>query len=427
MSISNLPDPASGIRIGFVNRFDARNVHSWSGTLYFMARALERHVGEVVYLGPDDSALTRQLCGNIHRINRWVGRFSNTILLSEHNRLISRRMARVFEARLSQERCDVLFAPAASVELARLNTSLPIVYASDTTWADIIDYYPEYSRLSAFSRREGERVEAAAITRADASVYPSAWAARSAIEHYRAPEQHVSFIPFGANLATIPDREAALDHPIGRPLKLLLMGVSWERKGGPIAFECLQNLLASGVDAELTVCGCTPPPEISHPRLRVIPFLNKSDPLQSREITRLFLEANFLLLPTRAEALGIVICEASAHGLPVLVSDTGGTRGALSEGANGYLLPLSATGKHYADRIRTLINAPGAYRDQVVRSRDEYERVLNWDAWGLAMRDVIGRTINRAPRSHTRWKMPRQRFRIRDREVSTSQLNDRRN
>ncbi len=395
MSASNPLDPARKLRIGFVNRFDARNVRSWSGTLYFMAQALEQHVGEVIYLGPDDSTLTRQLSGNIHRINRWVARFSDTILLTEHNRLMARRMASVFASRLSQNRCDVLFAPAASVDIARLNTALPIVYASDTTWADIIDYYPEYSRLSAFSRREGERVEAAAISRADASVYPSPWAARSAINHYRAPEQRVSFIPFGANIATVPLRETALDHAIGKPLKLLLMGVSWERKGGPIAYECLLSLIESGVDAELTVCGCTPPAAFSHPKLRVIPFLSKSDPVQSLEVTRLFLESNFMLLPTRAEALGIVICEASAHGLPSLVTDTGGTAGALRDGANGFLLPLSATGKDYADQIRALISNPKGYRDLVASSRDEYERVLNWDAWGRSMREVIHGAVAR--------------------------------
>jgi glycosyltransferase involved in cell wall biosynthesis len=396
MSAPNPVDLSGRIRIGFVNRFDARNVRSWSGTLYFMAQALEQHVGQVIYLGPDESALTRQLSGNIHRINRWVSRFSSTVLLTEHNRLMANRMASVFESRLTRQRCDILFAPAGAVNIARINTRLPIVYASDTTWADIIDYYPEYSRLSGFSRREGERVEAAAISRADASVYPSPWAARSAIEHYRASEKQVFLVPFGANLASAPSRGLALEHPMGRPVKLLLMGVNWERKGGPIAFECLQDLIRSGIDAELTVCGCTPPPAFAHPKLRVIPFLNKSDPAQSQEVTRLFLESNFMLLPTRAEALGIVICEASAHGLPALVTDTGGTRGALNDGVNGVLLALSATGKDYADRVRALLSRPEAYRKLVVSSRDEYDRVLNWDAWGRSMRDVIRGTLNRS-------------------------------
>jgi hypothetical protein len=47
------------MRIGFVNRFDAGNIRSWSGILYFMAKSLEEHVGEVIYPGPDKSFMTR--------------------------------------------------------------------------------------------------------------------------------------------------------------------------------------------------------------------------------------------------------------------------------------------------------------------------------------------------------------------------------
>jgi glycosyltransferase involved in cell wall biosynthesis len=377
------------VRIGFINRFDARNVRSWSGTLYFMAQSLSRHVGEVIYLGPDQTMLTRQLSGNIHRINRWAARVSQKILLTDANRILSHRMAQVFESRIRAQQCDVLFAPAASVEIARLRTQVPIVYCSDTTWFDIIDYYPEYSKLTQISRREGELIEAAAITKADASVYPSEWAARSAREHYRAAPEKVFFIPFGANLARVPPREAALHHPLLSPLRLLLIGVSWERKGVPIAVECLNSLLEMGINAELTVCGCVPPPGFTHTKVSVIPFLDKNDPKQSEEVTRLFLESNFLLLPTRAEALGIVTCEASAHGLPALVSDTGGTRGALRNGVNGYLLPLEARGKEYADRIVSIVGSTERYRQLVESSRDEYERVLNWDAWGQALRTVV--------------------------------------
>jgi surfactin synthase thioesterase subunit len=37
------------------------------------------------------------------------------------------------------------------------------------------------------------------------------------------------------------------------------MGVSWERKGGAIAFETLLELEKMGIQAELIVSGCTFP------------------------------------------------------------------------------------------------------------------------------------------------------------------------
>jgi len=272
---------------------------------------------------------------------------------------------------------------------------LPIVYSSDTTWADVIDYYPEFSSLSALSKLEGEKIEAAAIRRADAIAYPSEWAASSAREHYKADPAKIHRLAFGANLDVVPTRDQALQHPLTSSIRLLMVGVDWERKGGAIALECLQSLLASGIDAFLTVVGCTPPASAEHPRMHVIPFLNKNDSEDRAKISRLFLDAHFLLLPTRAEAMGIVTCEASAHGLPALVTDTGGTRGALNPGVNGFLLPLNARGADYAEKIISVIASPARYADLVLSSRDEFERSLNWDAWGRAMLSLMERVLNR--------------------------------
>jgi glycosyltransferase involved in cell wall biosynthesis len=129
--------------------------------------------------------------------------------------------------------------------------------------------------------------------------------------------------------------------------------------------------------------------------MHVIPFLNKNDSEDRAKISRLFLDAHFLLLPTRAEAMGIVTCEASAHGLPALVTDTGGTRGALNPGVNGFLLPLNARGADYAEKIISVIASPARYADLVLSSRDEFERSLNWDAWGRAMLSLMERVLNR--------------------------------
>jgi len=392
-------------RIGFVHRFDARNIRSWSGIFFFMAKSLETHVGEVVYLGPDNSGITRFIVDNVARMNRvwlWLTKQS---FATDHNRLLSRRLGRFFERRLHEEPCDVLFAPVGSVELATLRTKLPIVYYSDLTWAQIVEYYPDYSSISSFGQAEGELIEAAAIRRAEASVYPSEWAVDSACNHYGASRKTTQKVSFGANLNEPPTRAEALNRNLDGTLELLLVGVNWERKGAPIAVECLISLLERGVDAHLTILGCNAPEGFSHPRLTVIRFLSKHDPEQRKQIARLFLDAHFMLLPTRADATPIVISEASAFGLPTLAADTGGLRGSIREGINGFLHPFEARGDAYANTILKVITDPIRYRDLVVSSRDEFENVLNWDAWGKSMRPiferVLGRSIDPAPGTAT--------------------------
>jgi glycosyltransferase involved in cell wall biosynthesis len=392
-------DPLKSIRrprIGFVHRFDARKISSWSGIFFFMAKALEDHVGEVVYLGPDSSAGTKFIIDNTARVNRFWQRLTGKTLTSDKNRFLSRRLARFFERRIQESPCDILFAPVASVEIASLSTDLPIVYFSDITWKQIADYYPEFSGISDFGRAEAERIEADAIHRANACVYPSDWAADSARDDYGSRPDFTFKASFGANLNEPPARSEALSHSLNGPVHLLLVGVDWVRKGGPIAFECLTSLLEKGVDARLTIMGCVPPAGFEHQRLQVIPFLDKHDPEQRKKITQLFLDAHFMLLPTRADATPIVTCEASAFGLPTLASDTGGLAGSIRNGVNGFLLPFEARGAAYAGKIVEVISDPVQYAALVTSSRDEFERNLNWDTWGRTMRGIMERVLNRS-------------------------------
>jgi glycosyltransferase involved in cell wall biosynthesis len=380
------------IRIGVVHRFDVAEVRSLSGTPYFMTKALEKHVGEVIYIGPDGSLLTRAIEFSGRALNR--ASFATTarrVISSDHHWILSKRLAHVFAPRLAQAHCDVIFAPVASVEIAHLPTRLPIVFFTDLNWADIVDYYPGQSALLRFAKEEGERIEAAAIAKARALIYPSEWAARTAVRHYGVEPKRVHFVPFGANFdeADIPSRETALRHSLAGEIALLWVGLDWQRKGGSIAYDCLRELLKKGMDAHLTICGCVPPPEYYHPRVKLVPFLSKQDPVQRGQLSQLFLEANFFLFPTMADATPIVLCEASAHGLPSLVRNTGGVGGAVSDGVNGYLLPADATGRTYCEKILSIVQSPRAYEELVRSSRGAYEDKLNWDAWGRAVAPIF--------------------------------------
>jgi glycosyltransferase involved in cell wall biosynthesis len=379
------------MKIGIVNRADVADVRTLSGYPHFMARALERYVGEVVFLSPDGSFLTRAIELGGRALGRLTRATTGLRISSDHHRILAKRLAGVFGSRLANSGCEIIFAPVASVEIAYLDTTIPIIYFTDLNFADIVDYYPGCSQLFHFARTEAESIERAAIAKANALIYPSQWAARTAIEHYRADPRRVHCIPLGANFdeTEIPPREAAAQHSLDNGIALLWVGVDWERKGGVVAYDCLLELLNKGKDASLVVCGCVPPPIYRHPKLKVIPFLNKQDPGQRRTLSQLFLDASFFLFPTLAEAFGIVLCEASAHGLPSLARDTGGTGGAIVDGKNGYLMPPDATGARYAEKIMAIAENRGAYDGLVITSRKLFEERLNWEAWGRAVKPIF--------------------------------------
>jgi len=284
------------------------------------------------------------------------------------------------------------------VEIASLKTATPIVYSSDQTWANMVDYYVNTTSLFGFAEGEADRIEALALHNASAVLFPSAWAANAARNHYGVSPDKVHVVAWGANFdcESLPNKEVACRHTLKDDVALLWVGVDWNRKGGSIAFDCLIDLLDKNVSARLTVCGCIPPEPFRHPRVTVVPFLSKTNSSERSRLSRLFSEAHFFVFPTVAEAYGIVLCEASAHGVPSLVRNTGGVGGAIEDGQNGFLMPPEAKGRDYAGKIVSILRTPGQYQDLVNGSREAYEATLNWDAWGRSVRPIFERAAGLA-------------------------------
>jgi glycosyltransferase involved in cell wall biosynthesis len=379
------------MRIAIIGRDDVGNIGSSSGYSYFMAKALQKHVGEVEFLSPDQTLSSRMIekCGRA--LNRASFRILHRHLAGDQYRVLSWRLAHVFSSRVPGRHFDVIFAPNASVEIASLQTDIPIVYSTDQNWANMANYYPNMTSMFSFAEREADGIEAAALRNASAVLYPSSWAANTAITHYGAPPDKVHVVPWGANMyfEEVPQREAVSQRKWVDEVLLLWIGVDWDRKGGAIAFDCLIDLLQKGVSARLTICGCIPPERFRHPRITVIPFLDKRKPTERAKLSQLFMDAHFFVFPTMAEAYGIVLCESSAHGLPSIVRNTGGVGGAIEDGQNGCLMAPEAQGKDYAEKIMKILHTPGRYQEFVQASRDAYETRLNWDAWGRSVNPIF--------------------------------------
>ena len=370
------------MRIGYITPGDPLDRRQWSGTHFQIARALQDHAGEVVHLGP--------LHPRGFVIDKVLGRLAPPLLgkryLHTHSMSLARRYKRVLEARIANEALDVLFAPAVSTLVALLETEIPLVYLSDATFELMEDYYPKFSNLLACSSRDGHEIERRAIQQAELLIYPCTWASDSAIRHYGADPRTIHVIPFGANVERTPSEEAVragLSRPPG--CRLLFVGVEWDRKGGDLALETFHALEGLGMEPELTICGCTPPEDPGHPRIRVIPFLDRNDPAQLLELETLYLEATFLFVPSRQECVGMVFTEAGAFGTPVVSTDVGGIATAIVDGINGYLLPLSATGRDYAEKIRAVLADPDHYHSLREGARKRFEQYFTWDAWGRSV------------------------------------------
>jgi len=302
------------------------------------------------------------------------------------NPFLCRIHAIFWENKLSKEHFDLIFAPAASTDIAFLDTKIPIIYLSDTTFSLLHGYYPSHSNLLKISIRDGKLIDQLAIEKSSLLIFSSEWAANSAISDYGADKEKIRVIPFGANLNEIPSDKFVFNRDPSDICRLVFLGTNWNRKGGTIAFETLLELEKMGVKSELIVCGCTPPSDFRHRNMKVISFAPK--------IADILSKADFLLLPTRAECYGIVFCEANAYGIPAITTDTGGVSGLINNGENGFMLPLTATGSDYAKIIRKIWQDKKSYNRLRKMCRKAFDKRLNWDSWGLAIRDAIGEILD---------------------------------
>ena len=364
------------MRIALVTPGPANDRGANSGIPYYMAQALRR-CAEIIPI-PTPASVLRPLAFYAARAHRRIRR---TGYLPEFSVPVAVEQSLQIERQLRRARPNVVFAPFASGQLVALHQRVPIFYSSDTTFRLMRDYYPSFTGLSSLSHWEGETLERRAVQRAAGLIYPSTWAAQSAIHDYGASPDRVLVAPYGANLDEAPDRARALTAERGPSCSLAFVAVNWVRKGGAVAVAVAAALRARGIPAHLTVVGCEPPGGVDRTDMTVVPRIDKSDPSQRRALTELYLQSYFLLLPTQADCSPIVCCEASAHGTPVLIANTGGVAGHVRDDVNGYLLPPGGDPGGYVEVIASLWRERDRYHRLVASTRRQFEERLNWDAW----------------------------------------------
>ncbi|MEH2588332.1 glycosyltransferase family 4 protein [Bradyrhizobium sp. AZCC 1721] len=372
-------------RIAFATIGDASEVRFWSGTPFHMSKSLASKGHEVVHIGP----LSAPILPLYKAYSKLCRTFRTRGLSPFHAGPVVAQYAADAARKISAVSPDIVFAPAGSTFAWSVPKGVPLVYASDATFRLVENYHPNYRNLSRAAREIAERLERDTIARADLVLYPSEWAAESAVRDYGADRARVHVIPWGANLEEAPDRASVFGRRKSGPCRLLFIGANWEEKGADIAIGALAELRDRGLEAELVICGCTPPGPVTQEGLTIIPYLDKNDREQRNRLDQLYRDADFFLLPTRADCYGIVFCEAAAHGVPSIAPATGGVPSAIRDGETGILLPPNATKGDYA----TVISETFANPDRLARlrqsSRGAFEARLNWQAWGRRVSDLI--------------------------------------
>ncbi|WPJ96904.1 glycosyltransferase family 4 protein [Coraliomargarita algicola] len=147
-----------------------------------------------------------------------------------------------------------------------------------------------------------------------------------------------------------------------KPLKVLFVGADFRRKGGDLILEAAAK--ASRSDYEWHFMTSHP---IDDSAENI--YHHRQVDVGDEQHLQIFRDADVLVLPTRADALGIVIIEGFACGLPAIATNVGGISGLIDDQQNGFILKENPTSDD-------LLKALGQYLDnfELLRSHAEHAR-----------------------------------------------------
>jgi glycosyltransferase involved in cell wall biosynthesis len=349
----------------------------WSGIPLSIMTSLKAHGHDVVVVSQLRPSTT--LIGRLKGIF-YKKLFHKLYLVNRDLHTFSRRAADANARIRAADKVDAVIVTQIG-DAAFIKPDAPVIVIHDSTWFQLLDYYPGYERAS-YARETiegGIALDKRGLQQAAHAIFASNWAAESAHKDYGIDRSKISVAPLGAILPSVPslqECETFLRARGNGPCRFLFLGKEWHRKGGDIAVAILQEIEKQGVSVELHVVGCTPETEVPS-FVQNHGTLWKKDPEQAKRLTKLFEECDFFILPTRAECFGMVFCEAAAYGLPVIASDTGGVKEVVSEDW-GLALPLSSPPQVHAEWILEHYRDREKYQCISRSARSAYEARLHW-------------------------------------------------
>lgn len=386
----------SRLKIAYISVYDSRDVHNWSGLGYYIAKTLEKYVGDLDYIG---NLKTKKFFK--YEVKRFINKvFFKKQFWTEITPEVAKDWANQIEKMLDGKEYDIIFCPG-SRPISMLKTKIPIVSWTDSCHPGLLDFYAPRNEICDESLNNTIEIEKMALINSSLLLYASDWAASIAINYHKINPSKIKVVPFGANVDQNNTKQDVINFISNKSknvCKLLFVGVDWKRKGGDIALRTVEGLNEKGLKSELIIVGCEPIIEKPLPEfVKSLGFISKSTEEGKQRINKLFEESHFLIVPSQAEAYGLVFCEANSFGVPALATNVGGIPTIIKDDINGRTFPKDAEIDEYVAYIFKLMNNSNEYKKLALSSYNEFNSRLNWDIAGQTVKKLIEDLLKKKP------------------------------
>jgi glycosyltransferase involved in cell wall biosynthesis len=183
------------------------------------------------------------------------------------------------------------------------------------------------------------------------------------------PPDRLVLLPYGVDVDRFSPCER--DNRPG-PIRLLYVGQVGYRKGLPYIAEALRRLEMD--PSSFRVVGpVVKQSRILERRLHDVDYVGK---VQHGQLTAQYHEADVFLLPSLSEGMGLVVLEAMATGLPVVVTRESGYDGVVRDGVEGFI--VSARDSEAIARRLEILAADGDLRARMGRAARRRAEEFSW-------------------------------------------------
>jgi glycosyltransferase involved in cell wall biosynthesis len=230
--------------------------------------------------------------------------------------------------------------------------------------------------------RVAQRVEQE-LSLADLVLVPSRFVANQLLER-GLPESRLVVIPYGVDLGAFsPDT----DRPPNARVRCVYVGQISHRKGIPVLLRAARGL----PDIDFVLTG----PVVTPSLLRELPPNARwMGPLPHADVAALMRESDIFVLPSLEDSYGLVVSEAMASGLPVVVTDHVGASEIVEPGLTGFVVPA---GDHtpLGAALRCLADDSDLRSRMGAASRSRMASGQSWAQYGTEVLSVVDRALKK--------------------------------
>jgi glycosyltransferase involved in cell wall biosynthesis len=373
-------------KILYLTRLDPSNYKSWSGTTYFIYKALKNNF-TVTTVGPLSNRIRYFFIIKKYFYSLFKIKFD-----IDRPMLVAKDFAKQIHLNLKLNHYDAIITSEPYL-VTFLETKIPIYIYTDFAFSTYYSNYFFDKKIHNSTIKEGNYCEKIALKKSKKIILTSKYAINEASKYYKIKKKFFSKIPFGANLIRIPDILTFKKRLLKKNFEvcnLISVGVHWNRKGMDKACRLVDKINLRGQKAKLYIIGAKPTwsTKIS-PNVILIDFLKKDSIKDQNFFNDLMYNSHFHILFSESEAFGIANVEASAYGLYNITHDTGGIEGAVTNKLNGFRFSKNKSIDLIADHIMNIFSNKKKFLENSMKIRNFYEKNLSWDSISLKLKKII--------------------------------------